>query len=526
MVRVSLIVAGAEGLADPAYPAETVHKTDDQGRIKVVFPSRQVADSRLFVSFAVSYPGYVEQSTAPTSLAQLDVERRQGDRPSLGVIELERGLEYKGRALAPDGRPAADVPFEFSTRSDDEVMGGIVFQPSNVRGRTDEAGRIHLRAVVTDVIDLRLTPTRWAERRATWGSDPRDPFHKTWNRQDLGEHRLTRGQVITGRLLDLKGRPMPRQRLAVVGDDASTRRSAETRADGRFAFAPLQPGQYLVGGERQCAAPWNPRNLPPSPADAVIRPALVLLTDAQPLEVELHEVETVTVVIHHVDSRGRPVRGGPVNLTGFFPEPPEERDPTDLPDDVFHPLTEGPQLLAETLSLFWVVQALAGADGTLVLRAPRGVAGSLEIPPWLSTMSYRVRLSKDSPLEAAFRFDGELGLLDEDRREITVVWYRSPTVFVRIRCDESKLPDDARVIFTRTENGSMDETDLTTLSDGRTRGDFLLPDVEYSARAEAEGYEGPEVKFRLPEGAVKELTVELKRVREAKKYDDPQEGAP
>ena len=37
----------------------------------------------------------------------------------------------------------------------------------------------------------------------------------------------------------------------------------------------------------------------------------------------------------------------------------------------------------------------------------------------------------------------------------------------------------------------------------------------------AEGYEGPAVKFALPEGAVKEMTLELKRESESKIEDDP-----
>ena len=178
------------------------------------------------------------------------------------------------------------------------------------------------------------------------------------------------------------------------------------------------------------------------------------------------------------------------------------------------------QTLAELLpEIVWGVQGLSGSDGSVVLRVPKGLRASLEVDPLLSSMSHRVRLTKDGPLEN--EFDPELGVLDEERREITVVWYRAPTVLASIKSGESSFPAGARVIFYRKDNGNTLELDVTSLSDGRTRSHRLLPDVEYSARAAAKGYEGPEVRFRLSEGELKELKLELKRAQDSKKDDAP-----
>lgn len=506
-VRVGRIVSGTKDLADPEYPAETSLKTDAVGRIKVVFPSGQVGDPRLFVSFAVSHPGYVAQSAAPIPLAQLDFERRQGGRPSLGVILLERGLEYEGRVLTPDGKPAADVPFEFGAGNEAPFAEAISFQPSNVRGHTDPDGRIRLRAAPTDVIHLRFAPTNWAPRHMSWGSDPRDPGYKTWNRQELGEHRLERGFVIAGRLLDLKGRPLPRQKLVAVGGEAAYRRSAETGSDGRFAFEPLPPGKYLIGAADQLVVDWNPKAPTPSPSGPVIKPVAVEDREGRPPgPVELREVETAEVVIRHVDARGQPFRGCPIQLGGGFLEAP------DLREAGGEPATPEPDLV-------WAVQGMAGADGTLALRVPRGLQASFAVTPPPDRMAVMMRLSRDGPLE--WTTHGDLGVVDGDRRDITLVWYRAPAILARIETSEGGPPGDARLVVSQRPNSKVSEVNFVRLPDGRFRVGPLRPGVAYWARAEAEGYEGSEVRISLPEAAVEEVTLELKRARELKKAEEP-----
>ena len=256
-VRIRRIVVGSASRAGQEYPAETTLKADAGGRIKVVFPSREVADPRIHVSFEVSHPGYAAQSSPPVSLAQLDVNRRQGDRPSLGVIKLERGLEYKGSVFTPEGKPAANVPFEFSVGREAEVADETDFLPSKVRGRTDPDGGIRFHAR----IDRHGPSASHAGELVSHARDlgqrsAADPGSKTWKRGDLGRHTLEHGIVITGRLLDLKGRPLPHQKVAAVGGKVDIGRTAETDMDGRFAFA-LPPSQYIIVGEQQYPSFWS-----------------------------------------------------------------------------------------------------------------------------------------------------------------------------------------------------------------------------------------------------------------------------
>ena len=338
-------------------------------------------------------------------------------------------------------------------------------------------------------------------------------------------HTLERGIVITGRLLDLKGRPLPRQKVAAAGGAVDVGRTAETDADGRFAFAPLPPGKYIVVGEKQYPSFWNPEYPAPSPSDAVIRPVRVdTRAGPPPCPVELHEVESVTLVVHHVDSQGRPVLGYPIVLNTAFPDPtedgaPEERRPTDLPADVFLPLAQGaPEDPDEAaIDLVWMIQGPAGPDGTVEVRAPRGLDANLDFANLPSRASYRIKLTRDGPLEA--EFDSELGVLDQDRREITVVWYEAPVVVATIGTREGKLPENASVVI--SSNGNESEWGIEKLPDGRFRSSGSCPIWNTAARAVAEGYEGPAVKFTLPEGTVKEMTLELKRESESKKEDDP-----
>ena len=262
-------------------------------------------------------------------------------------------------------------------------------------------------------------------------------------------------------------------------------RTAETDAEGRFAFAPLPPGKYIVVGEQQYPSFWNPEFPAPPLSDAVIRPVRVdTRAGPPPCPVELHEVESVTLVVRHVDSQGRPIRGYPILLGGQFSDPiedgePEERRPTDLPADVFSHLAEGaaqdPDQAA--LDLVWMIRGPAGPDGTVELRAPRGLDASLDFANLPSCASYRIKLSRDGPLEA--EFDSELGVLDQEPREITVVWYEAPTVVATLRTREGKLPENASVIiFT---NGNDTNGGIEKLPDGRFRSLRLLPDLEYSA---------------------------------------------
>ena len=57
-MEVRRIVVGSGVPEKMEYSVETTLRTDAGGRIKVVLPSKQVADPRVYVSFAVSQPGY------------------------------------------------------------------------------------------------------------------------------------------------------------------------------------------------------------------------------------------------------------------------------------------------------------------------------------------------------------------------------------------------------------------------------------------------------------------------------------
>jgi hypothetical protein len=508
-IRVHRFLSGAGRDQAPAGASDTTLTADARGRFKIVFPSSQVADARLHVELHVSHPGYFRIESGPVSLAALDLRRRCGDRPLLGTISLDRQREYAIRVQTPDGQPAAGVPFEISSEIPSEGFTEFRFFPEAVRGRTDAQGWI--RACVRPIdMNLTITPEHLAARRFSWAVDGGEPTRKEVLPSNLGRVQLEPGIVVSGRLLDLAGRPMPRQMVVAQEVQTLCRRSAVTGPDGRFSFAPLAPGQYLIRGDRQIAQEWRLDQLPLPSTAPVIKPVwLELKQEMKPGPVELREVETVQVVVRQVDPSGRPVRGLPVAIDGVIVAEPEKEFANELPEDVFGDqpapgFSDGP--LADE-SLLWGVQNVPDADGKVVFRVPRGL-GTVAIiaDPPVST-SIRTRLSKSGPLEP--RAVVELDTVNEDRRDITLVHYRAATVLVTIKSDQDQVPDDAVILV---EHAPVDfEGSIVQFADGRYCVANLIPDESYTITAGAEGYARAEAKVKLPEGGYKELTLEIKR---------------
>ncbi len=187
-VLVHRLVAGLAARDAPRWAGDTTIKTDDRGHFKLVFPSQQVADSRVHFSVRISHPDHVPRASRLVSLAELDYNRRFGDRPSLGIVRLERGIEYTARVVTPEGTPAAGVDCEFSNSGGIPGEQPFGFHSDDFKCRTDDRGSIRLRMPggASSLGSLRTTPTKTQDRaRVAAGHLPGDPHDQLGTLREL-----------------------------------------------------------------------------------------------------------------------------------------------------------------------------------------------------------------------------------------------------------------------------------------------------------------------------------------------------
>ena len=163
--------------------------------------------------------------------------------------------------------------------------------------------------------------------------------------------------------------------------------------------------------------------------------------------------------------------------------------------------------------------AFMDKQGRFVATAPKGLEGVTMFLTDRRGHSLRSRLSKDAPLSNKVHVD--LGALDKDFTDISVVVYNSPTVVVIAVGDDGKPIKGFRAkieyspgrepgdVFVR-DGMRAGDVDFKKQSDGRWSSRQLLPDEEFVVTVEAAGYEPMSDKLKLDEGAVHDLKVRLR----------------
>ncbi len=509
----------------PPWAGDSTLRTDADGRFTITFPPEQVAEPRLAVALSrVAHPDFVPLKGYRVPLATLLRGRREGDRPFFEVVTLERGMEYSGRVVTPDGAPAAGVPYWF-----ENWAGGSNRSRhfgNDDQGRTDAEGRFRLRMLRTQSLAIRLTPERHAPYQRFWGTAEVSKNPAVWVPGYLGTLALEPGLVIAGRLLDLRGRPAAGRTLTALGRRNRVARPATTDADGRFAFAPLRPGNYAIYGAGQDMYGGIDVSKPPMPADAtVIRPVAVYLeAGVEPGPLELREADTVRVAVRFVDSRGRPFRGVAIKLWGFLAGDKGEADPFDtgLPDFNLASSMNDPEPKATGGRIDWAAQLVSGADGLAAFRVPRGLQhADLSTFPPDETVAFKTRLAAGGPLK--YWGGGQLGTLDVDRAGIEVIAYRAATVLATIATEGGEpVPGDASLRVGFNVRGGDYGDSTVKQADGRYRTHGLMPDHEYEFSAWAKGYiPGRVRRLGLPEGGAAELALVLRKKPKPPAVGDP-----
>lgn len=534
-------IAGAEvslGANDlwgvPLKPDE-VATSDADGRFTLRIRPDREGERRPAVIVRVRHRDHIARQSLQHTVAELRQEAARGAQPFFDSIEMERGEEYRIRVVTPEDEPAAGVVMRLN--SDRYSTISSLFY-DDFRGTSDAAGRVRIRMLKPSVINGYTFSERFAQVAYTFNSNDRRRYPGGALPNDLGTIILSRGQSISGRVVDLDGRPIAGVHVQIPIPQSGVR-EAHSDASGAFRIDALAPGGYMISA--------NSRHTigRPEPGFAYpIGPEYVQFdSGGEGATVELKEVRSVAVAARFVDAKGRPVPGCPVAIYGQIPaaraaaavripgdfaeaelallEDPAARPGLNAPfRAIFGNLARRAQV-RQNMQLQWSMQVETDSEGRAVARVPKGlINASIRAHDPSGSMLFMTRPKADSQAMVGFV---QLGVLNEDPAPIEFLALRPARLTVRILMEEGgMMPEDINVQARNLTKGrNRGGCSGQRGADGLHRVAGLVPDQPYSVYANANGFlpawaEG----VSLPEGGSRELTLTLSRTPVAAKVGD------
>jgi peroxiredoxin/5-hydroxyisourate hydrolase-like protein (transthyretin family) len=499
----------------PAWAGKTSLTTDNDGRFELTFPPEQAAEGRLSIALGIAHSDYIpRKSSAPLPLVDVLTGRKGGDRPVFETIKLQKGVEYSGRVITPKGKPAAGVAVELVQWGDDgnpsEHLGDETI------GTTDRHGRFRLRGPKTHQLAIYVTPTEYAPFQQFWGTDDPENQPDLWAPTDLGQLRLTPGVRLSGRLIDVQGRPIVNQLITARSIFSRHVRTAKTNVDGRFTFAPLRQGNYILLGEGQLQGlNYDISARPITALGTVFGPTKVFLRDGiVPDCVVLRELPSVVIDMKFVDGKDRPIRGNFVAIGGVLPainNQPVQHEAI-FEHEGLAASINGPEQEDKSEDLQWAAQVAADAGGRLVLRVPKGLReGQIYTLPPNESIAISSRLGEGKPLKPCGT--GQFEDLDADIKGVTFIYHQSPRIMATVLTEDGESPAvNIQVNSLFNDEGEEFGAGFVEQADGRYRSLNLLPDQDYEITAWATGFVPNRVhRLRPIEGASIDLTLTLRR---------------
>ncbi len=425
----------------------------------------------VFVALNVTHPGYVEGRWWGYSLSEIVENINKGKRPSFEPLRLKPGKVLTGVVAAPDGAPLADVPIEWD-----------VYSSGLRETQSDKTGRFQMTVPAAGGVSLLIMPKECAPMQLI--AEPKQ--------MDLGVLTMKKGVSLSGKVLDVDGKPVagqwvyaqtflgPAARNSVSRLSRPLDRYARSDSAGKVILDPLPPGEYLVGpseGDR-----WRPggkHTITPIRGVYYILKVKIDADGAKPFELKAQP--TVKVAAQYYGSDGKKTSGPDFECVG-----------RNLDD----------------IGFSWQKSATpVGSDGRYELLAPLGMrqAGIMFMPQ--EKMSVRFRRSADAPLLAGPEL--HLGTLTGDMTDIRIIRYVSPVVLVKAH-DRTGKPIAGAEVSGRYEDTSLHESpEFEKDNDGCFRSSSLLPDEKFTVTVTADAYLQQSRSLSLAEGTTSELDLIL-----------------
>ena len=317
--------------------------------------------------------------------------------------------------------------------------------------------------------------------------------------------------MIEGRVVDESQEPVPGvwvnaeiidgPAVPTLGQMADVlNRSALTDKEGKYVLDQLPAGDCLVTVGEQPSDWLQDRQTPHLLSNVFAHKRLKLKTDESPVSLEIRAVPQVLIEGQFYDSQGRPCSGHNPYLLGHI----EDKELGDQNG--------------------YVAYGTIDSRGHFIVRGPKGLKKASLHLSTTEHCSLRVRMAKDQSLGNPFH-EIDLATLERDIRGIEVVRYNAPILLVKAVRESGRRSRDSRCIsnmrgnrreshgnrFLRDDGKPAGDVTFARQHDGYLRSEGLLPDEEFTLTIEAQGHKPISEKFRLSEGAVKELMMRLKK---------------
>jgi beta-lactamase regulating signal transducer with metallopeptidase domain len=360
---------------------EMTLKSNAEGKFMFTVPAEKFNAQRMGAQVEASQPGY----TPYRQSLSLQVLQPPGApalpfRPLIPPLEIDLlpAKSISGTVVSPDGKPVAGVGLAVFSRPSAWQSGNCY-----ELGKTDERGRFELLMTATGDGELWVRPEKdFVPLRITID-------HK---RGDLGTIKLEPGITLKGHLLNAEGQPragvdmcavnLERKPENAIDKGVFIQQFAKADAQGEFVFAPLPPGEYVVGLE-----PMPERN------DLLTRyvPKTVTLAAGQePAPVELRErfnPEVTVPITGHIEISKQMLediarmqalvkifqRFGGFGGFGGFGNQPAVRPSTDVESPEKIPQLFAPAIHGTNNGVNASAKGEIDADGNFTIRAPRGM---------------------------------------------------------------------------------------------------------------------------------------------------------